>query len=226
MDKWQQVVKLTFEIRLVEGTRVGGSGGGLGIGEIVEPNLMAIRNPANNEFYIPGSSLKGKIRSGLEREQGKHDNGKPCTCGSKDCLVCTIFGAHPKRDGTPECGPTRIVVRDAPLSAASRQSLGEREQQAKPTTEEKTEATIDRELGKAENPRTGERVLPGTTFEGEILLHIYEGDPARKMTDFVRHGLGIIQEASSIGASGSRGYGKVRFENLKEETLKVSDLKV
>ena len=62
MKKWHEVEKLTFQVRLAEGTRIGGSGGGLQIGEIVEPNLMAIRNPANGEFYIPGSSLKGKLR--------------------------------------------------------------------------------------------------------------------------------------------------------------------
>jgi CRISPR-associated protein Csm3 len=224
MNKWQEVVKLAFRVTLAEGTRIGGSGGGLQIGEIVEPNLMAIRNPANGEFYIPGSSLKGKLRSVLERELGKCEGGSPCTCGEVGCMVCTVFGAHLK--AKPECAPTRIVVRDSPMSADAKASFIEAQRTGKPTTEEKTENIINRKSGAAEHPRTGERVLADTTFDGEILLHIYEGDDAKKMTDFVRHGLGIIQEASSIGASGSRGYGKVRFEDLKEETLKVSDLKV
>jgi CRISPR-associated protein Csm3 len=80
--------------------------------------------------------------------------------------------------------------------------------------------------GAAEHPRTGERVLPDTTFDGQILLHIYEGDDEKKLAEFVRHGLGIIQEASSVGASGSRGYGRVSFENLTQEILNVRDLKV
>jgi CRISPR-associated protein Csm3 len=224
MKKWQEVMKLTFQIRLVEGTRIGGSGGGLQIGEIVEPNLMAIRNPANGEFYIPGSSLKGKLRSVLERELGKYEGGRPCTCGEVDCLVCTVFGAHLK--AKPPSGPTRIVVRDSPMSADAKANFIEAQRTGKPITEEKTENTIDRKSGAAENPRTGERVLPDTTFDGEILLHVYEGDDANKMIDFVRHGLGIVEKASSIGASGSRGYGKVQFQGIKEETLKVSELKV
>jgi CRISPR-associated protein Csm3 len=224
MNKWQEVVRLTFQVRLAEGTRIGGSGGGLQIGEIVEPNLMAIRNPANGEFYIPGSSLKGKLRSVLERELGKCEGGSPCTCGRVDCEVCTVFGAHLKPK--PDCAPTRIVVRDSPMSEKSREHFDEAQRNGEPTVEEKTENIINRKSGAAEHPRTGERVLPGTTFDGEILLHIYEGDDAKKMVEFMRHGLGIIQEASSIGASGSRGYGKVRFEDIKEETLKVSELKV
>jgi CRISPR-associated protein Csm3 len=112
------------------------------------------------------------------------------------------------------------------MSADAKASFIEAQKTGKPITEEKTENIIDRKSGAAQHPRTGERVLADTTFDGEILLHIYEGDTAKEMVNFVRHGLGIIQEASSIGASGSRGYGKVRFEDIKEETLKVSDLKV
>ena len=224
MNKWQQVVRLTFQIKLAEGTRIGGSGSGLDIGEVVEPNLMAIRNPATGEFYIPGSSLKGKLRCLLERELGKSDGGEPCTCGEKSCLVCTVFGAHKKTK--PPCAPTRIVVRDAPMTDESRKRFVEDQRTGRPTIEEKTENIINRSSGAAEHPRTGERVLPETTFDGEILIHIYEEDPAAKLVQFVRHGLGIVQAASSIGASGSRGYGKVQFENVAEKTLEVSSLTV
>jgi CRISPR-associated protein Csm3 len=224
MNKWKQVVKLTFKIKLAEGTRIGGSGGGLDIGEVVEPNLTAIRNPANGEFYIPGSSLKGKLRCVLERELGKSEGGSPCTCGQADCLICTVFGAHLK--AKPECAPTRIVVRDAPMSAESRERFHKDQLAGRPTVEEKTENIINRASGAAEHPRTGERVLPGASFDGQILLHIYEGDDEKKLADFVRHGLGVIQEASSIGASGSRGYGRVSFENVEPEILNVGDLRV
>jgi CRISPR-associated protein Csm3 len=139
-------------------------------------------------------------------------------------MVCTVFGAHLKPK--PECAPTRIVVRDSPMTEESRKRFLEDQKTGKPTVEEKTENIINRTFGAAEHPRTGERVLPETTFNGEILLHVYEGDNARNFADFVRHGLGIVQDASSIGASGSRGYGKVRFENVSEKTLEVSTLTV
>lgn len=224
--KWEKIVRLKFDLKLEEGTRIGGSGGGLEIGELVDSNLTAIRNPTNDEFYIPGSSLKGKLRSVLERESGKTSNNgrEPCDCGRTDCMVCTVFGTHKKTQ--PECGVTRIVVRDSLMSETSRQNLRQAEVKGKPTVEHKTENVINRNSGAAEHPRTGERLLPGTTFDGEILLHIYEKDDAKKMTAFVRHGLGIIQEASSLGAGGSRGSGKVKFDNVREETVPLANLTV
>ena len=75
-------------------------------------------------------------------------------------------------------------------------------------------------------PRTGERLLPGTIFDGEILVHIYENDNADRLVKLVRRAMGLVQEGSSIGASGTRGYGKVRFENLTEETLDTNTVSV
>lgn len=221
--KWTDIVSLTFDIVCVEGCRIGGSGGGLEIGG-VEPNLTVIRSPLTGEPYLPGSSLKGKLRSVLEKKEGKALNGEPCKCGKPDCLICVVFGAHMNPNAA--CAPTRIVVRDAPLSAEWRQKFENAVKSGLPFFEEKTENIVDRKTGTAKHPRTGERVPPGTVFEGQIVLHIYEGDDAERLTKFVRHGLGIIQEASSIGASGSRGYGKVRFENIRQETKQLVQLTV
>jgi len=221
--KWTDIVSLTFNIVCVEGCRVGGSGGGLEIGG-VEPNLTLIRNPLTGEPYLPGSSLKGKLRSALEKEQGKALNGEPCKCGTKDCLICVVFGAHMNPNAVSS--PTRIVVRDAPLSKEWREKFETAIKSGSPFFEEKTENVVDRKAGTAKHPRTGERVPPGTAFDGEIILHVYEGDDSDKLTKFVRHGLGIIQEGSSLGASGSRGYGKVRFEKVREEKKKLAQLTV
>jgi CRISPR-associated protein Csm3 len=139
-------------------------------------------------------------------------------------LVCKVFGAH--KNSNSACAPTRIVVRDAILSAQSREWLNKRQSEGEPVAEIKTENTINRRTGTAEHPRTGERVLPGTVFDGEILLHVYSGDREEEMSKFVRQGLGIIQDGSSLGASGSRGYGKVRFENVKEQVLPLGELTI
>ena len=125
-----------------------------------------------------------------------------------------------------ECAPTRIVVRDAHFSAAYLQRYEERIAEGKVVLEEKTENIINRKSGAAEHPRTGERVLPGACFDGEIILHVYDGDDTRKMTDLIRHGLGVVQQASSLGAGGSRGSGRVRFNNLKEEAIALADMKL
>ena len=223
LNKWTDIVLLTFDIVCVEGCRIGGSGGGLEIGG-VEPNLSAIRNPLSGEPYLPGSSLKGKLRSVLEKEQGKALNGEPCKCGKKECLICTVFGAHMRPDAPSS--PTRIIVRDAPLSKEWRGKFQEAIKSGTVFFEEKTENIVDRKAGTAKHPRTGERVPPGTVFSGEIVLHIYEGDDSDKLTKLIRHGLGIIQDGSSLGASGSRGYGKVSFANLREEKKQLAQLTV
>lgn len=222
--RWTHIKRMRFKLNFVEGGRVGGGGGELEIGGVVEANLAALRNPATKEFYIPGSSLKGKLRSSLEKALDLSSDGKPCGCGRRDCGVCVIFGAHLKP--AAESAPPRIVVRDCPLSAESRVRFQEAVRAGQPTYEEKTENIINRKGGQAEHPRTGERFLPGTAFDGEILLHIYQGDNADWLVKLVRQAMGLVQEGSSIGASGSRGYGKVRFENLSEETLDTNTVSV
>jgi len=221
--KWEKIVELRFQITCLEGLRIGGSGGGLEIGELVDANLSVIRDPGTGEFYVPGSSLKGKLRSVLEKKIGQIES-EPCGCGRADCLVCKVFGAH--KNPNAQCAPTRIVVRDARLSARSREALESAEKEGRPTVELKTENVINRRTGTAEHPRTGERVLPGTVFDAEILLHVYSGDNPKEFADFVRQGLAIIQEGSSLGASGSRGYGKVRFDALNEKITPLDQLKI
>jgi CRISPR-associated protein Csm3 len=221
--QWKKVVELSFQIKAEEGLQIRGSGGGLEIGG-VDPNLAVIRNPATGEPYIPGSSLKGKLRSVLERAEGKLTDGDPCRCGKEECLICIIFGAH--MNPNAKSSPTRIVVRDAFLSPDSQQQFHERQQAGKPVFEEKTENTIDRKSGAAKNPRTNERVLPGTKFDAKILLHVYDADDERKMVDFVRRGLGLIQSAGSLGAGGTRGYGRVRFLNLTETSRNVAEIQL
>lgn len=223
LKKWIKVISLKFDIVCVEGLRVGGSGGELEIGGL-DPNLTVIRTPLTGEPYLPGSSLKGKLRSVLEKAEGKLSDGDPCKCGKSDCLICKIFGAHMNPEA--ESSPTRIVVRDAYLSEEWKKKFEDAAKSGSPFLEEKTENIVNRKTGAAKHPRTGERVPPGTVFSGEIILHIYEGDDAKEFETFVRRGLGIIQEASSIGASGTRGYGKVRFNNIRSEEKKLADLKV
>ncbi len=72
--RWTDVWKMIFEIECVDGLRVGGSGGGLEIGG-VDANLTALKDPITGEPYLPGSSIKGKLRSILEREHGRGVRG-------------------------------------------------------------------------------------------------------------------------------------------------------
>lgn len=126
-----------------------------------------------------------------------------------------------------ESAPTRIVVRDAPFTEAYRAQWAEHLREGMPSVELKTENIINRQSGAAVNPRTGERVLPKTQFQGEIILHIYDGDKDEAdMVKRIRNGLGIIEQASSLGASGSRGSGRVEFKEVTEERVQLAAMMV
>src|SRR5262249_49447911 len=91
-----------------------------------------------------------------------------------------------------------------------------------PVFELKTENIVDRKSGAAEHPRTGERVLPGSQFDGEIILHVYEGDKDGEWVALLRKALRVVEEFSALGAGGSRGSGRVKFLDVKEEKIDLA----
>src|SRR5690349_19844398 len=110
------------------GLRIGGSNENIEIGGLEN---TIVRHPITDEPYIPGSSLKGKVRSLLEyrydrrdsrnipKGQGGRDDGEPCQCGR--CIICRVFGPH--KNTRHEQGPTRALFRDAQLTSGSRTTL-------------------------------------------------------------------------------------------------------
>ncbi|RJX27658.1 MAG: type III-A CRISPR-associated RAMP protein Csm3 [Dethiobacter sp.] len=190
------------------GLRIGGSKDDIEIGGMDNP---IIRHPVTGLPYIPGSSLKGRMRSLLELKYAERtqQTGQPCSCGR--CLVCKIFGTHKARES--HLGPTRIIVRDASLTPESLDELkGSNQEKGIYFSEVKYENLVDRKTGKAEHPRPNERVPAETKFHFEIVLRIFEGDNEKEILDFVKEGLALVQK-EYLGGSGSRGYGKVRFIN-------------
>lgn len=209
------------EIKLLSGTRIGGSDDVLQIGGT---DLTCIKDPATGKPYIPGSSLKGKMRSSLEKVLGKYTkdrygkSSEPCGCGRDDCPVCRVFGPH--KNTNHSLGPTRIIVRDAPL-------IGEF------AIEHKTESVNRRDTGVAEHPRTVERVAPGARFALEIGLQEFDIDKDFKYTDpqtrevsgadalinVVYHCIDLMEQ-TGIGAGTGKGYGQIEVsEQLEETTL-------
>lgn len=222
MKKLVGCLRLRGLIRVPNGgMRIGGNPPFLEEGGAAD--FTVIRNPINGEPYIPGSSLKGRLRAMLEKVEGKGREGDPCNCGRKDCLVCLIFGAHKRPQS--ESSPTRIIVRDAPLTAESSRKLRELEAGGKSLIEEKGENLVDRDKGTAEHPRFQERVWDAE-FQMEILMHVYDGDEPVKMLEFVRRGLGLVQEIGALGAGVSRGSGQVRFENISVDPMTLENVTV
>lgn len=190
------------------GLCIGGSKDDIEIGGMDNP---IIRHPITREPYLPGSSLKGKQRSLLELKNGQFSNdGCACACGN--CDACKIFGSL--RNETS--GPTRLLVRDAYLTDESREILNEaRLESGIDFAEVKTENWINRKTGRAgtRGLRTQERVPAGTKFNYSATLRIFEGDNERDIVNKIKEAMKLLQK-DYLGSSGSRGYGKIKFENL------------
>ena len=172
------------------GLHIGGTAGALEIGGVDSP---VIRNPLNNQPYIPGSSFRGKMRSLTERLHGSDQNfqvgrarAKKSTCTpARPTRITSRRTKHATSNGrraistTPEVSgllglrrdrrrtvphPTSLVVRDVFLSSNSVTELNNAQTDF-PYTEIKWEATIDR-VTSAATPRQIERVPAGAVFEG------------------------------------------------------------
>ncbi|MCD4734624.1 MAG: type III-A CRISPR-associated RAMP protein Csm3 [Bacteroidales bacterium] len=206
---------MTFEgvIKVVTGLHIGGSTEQIEIGGIDNPVIKLVYF---NEPYIPGSSLKGKMRSSLEKKYNRFGEVRkgltPCNCGKEDCLVCRVFGAH--MNTRHKLGSTRILVRDAYYNSATKEKIKESLSKGEAYLEVKTENIINRSGGQAEHPRQLERVPAGAEFDFEISLQIYDKDNEGAMVDFVKEGLKLVEE-SYLGGYGSRGSGQIEFVDLK-----------
>ena len=212
--KLLKTVKYIGKMELLSGLSIQGTNNDLNIGGA---DSEVIKNPITKMPYVPGSSLKGKMRSLLELRYGKVGSaGKsttPCKCGKRDCFVCTIFGAH--MNPNAESAPTRIIVRDCNLAEESRNLIEKLPLDNGNFLEEKSENIIDRRNGTAGSPRVMERVPAGLKFDVNIVLQIFEDDDEKAMKDKVDEALNLLED-SYLGGSGSRGYGYVKFEGKWE----------
>ncbi len=208
------------DIRAVTGLHIGRGKEALEIGGVDNP---VVRDPLTNRPYIPGSSLKGKMRSLWEKMTGARQNfligrikGKEVrihVCEElgayQGCAVCPIYGVPGDKGSS---NPTRLVVRDVLLSDAEADRLEQQAHTDLPYTEVKWEAAIDRATSAA-TPRPMERVPADTCFEGmEMVFSIYDPDDLERFVH-VLQAMQLLQD-DYLGGLGSRGSGKVVFENL------------
>ena len=203
--KLRKICKYEGTITLVTGLAIRGASNEMGIGGA---DSEVIKNPITGEPYLPGSSLKGKMRWQLERALGRMSGSEPCKCGERDCPICTIFGAH--KNPKAYSAPTRIIVRDSVFTSESREKIRSLPLERGGYLELKAENMIRRNSGTAESPRFMERIPAGLTFTLEILLQIFDDDDENKMKKHVENALRLV-ENSYLGGSGSRGYGQVKF---------------
>lgn len=207
---------LRGKIECLTGLHIGGSQTKFEIGGVDNP---IIRDPVTRYPYIPGTSLKGKLRMLLEYHLGRvHEKGHP----SEDKEITTLFGigasANKKSD------PVRLIFRDAYPDKATKRLWKSLDSELL-YTEYKPENTIDRLTSHA-NPRYMERVVKGSRFDIEIICSIYQiGDvkgDAGKNLEHLKEAM-MLLEHSALGGSGSRGYGQIKFHMLDPVVFRKSD---
>jgi len=230
--EFKSKIFVTGTITALTGLHIGGSSIEMSIGGA---DSIVIRDPITNYPYIPGSSLRGKMRSLFERArkeitfevEGERDitdmdelaeklssgarlkSAKPST--DPRAAASKLFGVaidKQKSERPEDIIPQRLVVRDAKLT--NPEQLLDAKNTDMPLTEVKTEVAIDRITSQA-NPRQIERVPAGAQFQFEFILNLYGED---KPAEFVRYLFECMEllHDDYLGGHGSRGYGRVAFD--------------
>jgi CRISPR-associated protein Csm3 len=217
MNKGQLTKKILISgtITAKTGLHIGGNNVGLQIGGA---DATVVRNPITNEPYIPGSSLKGKMRSLIEKVEGKFGpkQGEQINYSAytqnPDDLICKIFGTTPEamKAAGKEQPTSRLIVRDCGMTKVSSEKLSKSKDTDMPFTEVKTEVVIDR-ITSAATPRQLERVPAGAVFNMNLTLNVYDGDAEKDLVEKVFEGLALVQN-DYLGGKGTRGSGEVKID--------------
>ncbi len=209
---------ITAELELITGLRIGDSKENVEIGGVDNP---VMRRKDNNQPYIPGSSLKGKIRCLLEQAKGENANSE--SRKEKDSIISELFGCSDSSQNKGDGNASRIIVRDAYLTTEWEKKLKESEFTDMPYTEVKWENVINRLKGTAEHPRQMERIPAGAKFNLNFIINTFKiddiQDDENNLYELFEKGLEILQD-DYLGGGGSRGYGQVKITNIvKTEKL-------
>lgn len=221
MSQLNGITTIKATLELLTGLRIGAGDSEMHIGGV---DNTVIKHPHTLLPYIPGSSLKGKMRSLLEWRSGavreeplgwKHYQKEEADSAVKDEIkrILQLFGIGGSdklgEKEMLELGPSRISFWDCNLQDDWVERIRE---DNLALTEVKSENRINRISGVAEHPRQTERVPAGACFDFRLSVKQLDGDDATLLRT-VLAGLRLL-ELDSVGGSGSRGYGKVKFKNL------------
>lgn len=227
----KKIIEFKGTMTVKSGVHIGGTNEGTKVGGCDNP---VIRNPLTNDPYIPGSSIKGVLRSTAEKMPAyayKIRDGKPCGCGQRDCIVCKLFGAHMNKK--PESGEPRLIIRDMNMNRDFLDNLFTSGGNRSDLTEIKTSTMIDRRTNmaytgddsnsndnkkdnkkdskKGGSLRSMERVVAGVVFDCYFTLKIMDKDNEEELINFFKKCISIV-EATGIGGKVTSGSGQVEFD--------------
>lgn len=201
-------IQITGILEVVTGMHIGGSSAFSAIGAVDSPVIKDIRT---NKPMIPGSSLKGKMRTLLAKKyngivQSNPDNDAEC--------ITRIFGSA-KKDNNGKVKPSKILISD--MFIVNEEEIRNRGIQN--LTEVKFENSINRATAVA-NPRQIERAVKGLQFGVDIIYEVEAGKEREIEEDIkvIAEALRMLQY-DYLGGSGSRGYGKVKFRGLRADNV-------
>lgn len=194
-------IEIKGKIRLETGMHIGGSTQFAAIGAIDSP---VVRDTYTDLPMIPGSSLKGKIRTLLAKKY----NEKLAEPDDDVLKIKRLFGSSKKGD----IKSSRLIFSDSILS--NNEELKEIGVSA---TEIKTENAINRITAVA-NPRQIERTVRGSEFDFSIIYNAEKEDEIKEDIELLKEGLKFL-EYDYLGGNGSRGYGRVKIEGLKMDVV-------
>ncbi len=212
-----KIKEYKITLKVISGLYIGAGDSNVRIGGV---DNEFIKHPVSKRPFIPGSSLKGKIRSLLEYDAGilKIDDKDGNVFTVKDYIDCKdenqqqairrvlmLFGAF-GNDYSKEIGMTRLSFSDLELAEKYRDNPMD-------TLEIKAETAIDREEGSAKTGslRFTERVVEGVEFKGTISMKVFDGDKETDLEETLFKGIKLLM-LDTLGGSGSRGYGRIEIK--------------
>lgn len=195
-------IQITGTIEVLTGMHIGGSTAFAAIGAVDAPVIKDVRSGLP---MIPGSSLKGKMRSLLAREY----NQAVVKPDDDDEKLTRLFGSAKKGN----VKRSRVLFSDMVL--VNENELRKRGLQS--MTEIKFENTINRATAVA-NPRQIERAVRGSLFYLDLIYEVEEEGEIIEDMQVLGEGMKLIQY-DYLGGHGSRGYGKVRFQDIFAEAV-------
>lgn len=198
-------LEITGKIKVMTGLHIGGSKEFSAIGAVDSP---VMRDTYSNMPFIPGSSLKGKLRFLLQEKYGKKARDEKTNHNDDDLRVKRLFGSSNDKNNEKPI-KSRLYFSDSFISNEKDLNKMGIEQM----TEVKFENTINRFTAIA-NPRQIERVIRGTEFDMSV---IYNADSQEDLRDDIKNLKEAFEllEYDYLGGNGSRGYGRVKIENLE-----------
>lgn len=195
-------IRISGDILVKTGMHIGGSGAFAAIGAVDSP---IIKDARTNLPMIPGSSLKGKMRSLLAKEL----NEKISEPNDDDERITRLFGSSKKNN----IKRSRILFSDMVLANATEL----REAGLQSMTEVKFENSISRATAIA-NPRQIERAVRGSVFELDLIYELENEQEFLEDMEILAQGMKLLQY-DYLGGNGSRGYGKIQFQNIYAEPV-------